>query len=289
MSQKKYLGAGVGLRPAYYSIFHKLKPKSVQWLEVISENYMPHFPGEQTWALQNLESIRRDYPIALHGVSMNLGSVDEMDPHYLYRLKLLIERVNPIRVTDHLAWSGVQSMDTHDLLPVPYTKRNLLHMVEKIQFTQDFLGTQIGIENPSAYVAFKDSEIPEWEFLNELVERSGCFLLLDLNNVFVSGKNLGIDVKSYINRINSEAVKQIHLAGHSELGTHCIDTHDQAVAEPVWQLFVEYIREHGLIDAMIERDDNIPSWEELESEVVQMAAVLQSKISSEEEAICVQA
>ncbi|HEY8072311.1 MAG TPA: DUF692 domain-containing protein [Methylocystis sp.] len=262
------LGFGLGLRPVYYREILENKP-NVDWFEIISENYM--IPGGRPLAM--LERIRADYPIVMHGVSMSLASTDPLDFDYLRDLKALATRFEPTWVSDHLAWTGVHGVNLHDLLPIPYTSEALAHVVERIKRVQDYLGLQILVENASTYVTFRESEMDEWDFVKEMAERADCLLLLDVNNVFVSGFNHGFDPGRFIGSIPVERVVQLHLAGHSDLGTHKIDTHDQPICEDVFRLYELTRRQFGDVAAMIERDDNFPSFGELLRELDRMRAI----------------
>jgi len=189
---------------------------------------------------------------------MSLGSTDGLDRHYLADLKKLIQRVDPIRVSDHLCWTGVNGKNTHDLLPLPYHDQALKHIVSQIRQVQDILERHILIENVSSYVDFKDSSISEWNFLRAVCEEADCYLLLDVNNIYVSSFNHGFDPLTYLHAIPPERVQQIHLAGHTHNGDHIIDTHDHPVIDPVWDLYRAACEHLGPVDTMIERDDNIP-------------------------------
>lgn len=268
MSRPRSLGFGLGLRPIYYPEILDQKPK-VDWFEIISENYM--VPGGRPLAM--LERIRADYPIVMHGVSMSLASTDPLDFNYLRDLKALAKRVEPAWVSDHLAWTGVHGVNLHDLLPIPYTWEALTHVVERIKRVQDFLGRRLVIENASTYVTFHESEMDEWAFVKEMAERADCLLLLDVNNVFVSGFNHGFDAARFIDSIPVERVAQLHLAGHTDNGTHKIDTHDQPVCEGVWALYEQARRRFGDVSVMIERDDNFPPFSELLAELDQMREI----------------
>lgn len=262
MDKPSPLGFGLGLRPAYYQDILEKNPR-VDWFEVISENYM--VPGGRPLAM--LERIRADYPIVMHGVSMSLASTDPFDFEYLRALKRLADRFQPEWISDHLCWTGVHGANLHDLLPIPYTFEALTHVVERIKRVQDFLGRRIAIENASTYVTFHESEMEEWTFVREMAERADCWLLLDVNNVFVSGFNHGFDQAKFIDAIPTERVVQIHLAGHSEAGTHKIDTHDQPICDEVWSLYERACRRYGRISTMIERDDKFPPFDELLAEL----------------------
>lgn len=267
------MGVGVGLRPAHYQIFLESKPQSVNWVEVISENFMPWKNGEFKKSLQTLEKIRQDYSVNLHGVSLNIASTDKLDYDYLKRLKSLIDIINPALVSDHLAWTGVGGENLHDLLPVPYTQEALQLISEKLDAVQTFLGRQILIENPSTYLEFQSSEMTEWDFLTQLVNEADAGLLLDINNVYVSSVNHKFDPKLYLSKIPSHRIGQIHLAGHTVRDNFLIDTHDAPVCQDVWELFRSFTKSNGLFSTMIERDGNIPSWNVLEKEIQQIGEV----------------
>lgn len=276
MGIPRSLGFGLGLRPTYYPDILEGKPR-VDWFEIISENYM--IPGGRPLAM--LERIRADYPIVMHGVSMSLASCDPLDFDYLRNLKALAERIEPEWISDHVAWTGVHGVNLHDLLPIPYTQEALTHVVERIERVQDFLGRRLVVENASTYVTFRESEMEEWDFVREMAQRADCLLLLDVNNVFVSGFNHGFDAARFIDSIPVERVAQLHLAGHTDNGTHKVDTHDQPVCEEVWRLYEQARRRFGAVSAMIERDDNFPPFCELIAELGRMRAIA-AKVDAEE-------
>lgn len=269
----KDLGVGVGLRPAHHFNFLNEKPKSVHWVEVISENYMPWTGKDFSPSIGTLSKVREDYPVALHGVSMNLGSADSLDLEYMKRLKMLIERINPFVVSDHLSWTGVIGENLHDLLPIPYTEEALENMVRKMEQAQNILGRQLLIENPSSYLEFKDSEMPETEFILKLLKKSDCGLLLDVNNVYVSSVNHGFDPIEYLKQIPQERIGQIHIAGHSQMNGYLIDTHDAPICDEVWSLYQWAVGNFGPKSVMIERDGNIPEWFELEKELLKIGEI----------------
>ncbi|QAY97097.1 hypothetical protein CWB41_00930 [Methylovirgula ligni] len=262
MQKPSPLGFGLGLRPIYYREIFESKPP-VDWFEVISENYM--VKGGPPLAA--LERIRADYPIVMHGVSMSIASTAPLDMDYLAALKNLADRFQPEYVSDHLCWTGVHGLNLHDLLPIPYTQEALDHVVRRIAQVQDFLGRRIAIENVSSYVTFAESEMDEWTFVRELARRADCWLLLDVNNVFVSGYNHDFDPHEFLSSIDVDRVVQFHLAGHEDQGTHKIDTHDEPVSEEVWTLFAEAWRRFGPVSTMIERDDKFPPFAELLAEL----------------------
>ncbi|WP_442754755.1 DUF692 domain-containing protein [Methylocystis sp. JAN1] len=265
MQKPAPLGYGLGLRPVYFDEIMSTRPP-VDWFEVISENYM--VPGGKP--LSMLDAVRADYPVAMHGVSMSLASTDPLDFDYLAQLKALIERVEPAWVSDHVAWTGVHGLTLHDLLPIPYTRESLAHIVERICRVQDYLGRRLVIENASTYVSFVSSEMSEPEFVKEMAERADCLLLLDVNNVFVSSFNHGFDPVAFIDAVPVERVVQFHMAGHTNHETHRVDTHDQPVCEEVWALYEHARRRFGAVSAMIERDDNFPPLSELLDELRRM-------------------
>jgi uncharacterized protein (UPF0276 family) len=220
-----------------------------------------------------LMRVRVRWPVVLHGVSLSIGSTDPLDDAYLGRLKALTDRVEPAWISDHLCWTGVGGINLHDLLPLPYTEEALHHVVGRVVQVQERLGRQILLENVSSYVTFAQSAVPEWEFLAEVARRADCLLLLDVNNVYVSAFNHEFDPLAYLAAVPGERVRQIHLAGHENNGTHIIDTHDHPVIDPVWSLFAEAIRRFGPVATMIERDDRIPPLPDLESELDRARAV----------------
>ncbi|WP_424361381.1 DUF692 domain-containing protein [Methylocystis parvus] len=265
MQKPAPLGYGLGLRPVYFDEIMSTRPP-VDWFEIISENYM--ISGGKP--LSMLDAVRADYPVVMHGVSMSLASTDPLDFDYLAQLKALIERVEPAWVSDHVAWTGVHGLTLHDLLPIPYTRESLNHIVERICRVQDYLKRQLVVENASTYVSFVASEMSEPDFVKEMAERADCLLLLDVNNVFVSGFNHGFDPVAFIDAIPVERVVQFHMAGHTDNETHRVDTHDQPVCEEVWALYEHARRRFGDVSAMIERDDNFPPFSELLDELQRM-------------------
>jgi uncharacterized protein (UPF0276 family) len=258
-----FLGFGLGLRAQHYDEILNGHPP-IDWFEVISENYM--LPGGQP--LRVLDRIRERYPVVMHGVSLSIASTAPPNFEYLQGLRDLAKRVEPKWISDHLCWTGVHGKNLHDLLPIPYTNEALDHVVSRVQLVQDFLGRAIVLENVSTYLQFNNSEMTEWEFLSELSRRSGCWLLFDVNNVYVSAFNHGYDPHTFLQGVPADRVVQFHMAGHSHMDTHIIDTHDQPVCEEVWDLYVAALKRFGHVSTMIERDDNIPPLDELIAEVV---------------------
>lgn len=262
------LGFGLGLRTTHYEEILESQPR-VDWFEALSENYMVR--GGKP--LYYLERIRADYPVVLHGVSLSIGSTDPLDLEYLRALKTLADRIEPAWVSDHLCWTGMARQNIHDLLPLPYTPEAVDHVASRIARVQDFLQRPILIENVSSYVTFNQSEMTEWEFINELAERTDCLLLLDVNNVYVSGFNHGFDPREFIDALPAQRIQQIHLAGHSNRGSHIIDTHDAPIIDEVWKLYGYTIEALGPVATMIERDDHIPGLATLVSELDQARKV----------------
>ncbi|BBF82596.1 DUF692 domain-containing protein [Asticcacaulis excentricus] len=257
-----FSGFGLGLRPPHYEAI-LAAPQPVDFFEIISENFM--IDGGRP--LHVLDQVRADYPVAMHGVSMSLGSPDGPGPDYLRRLHALMTRVDPLWVSDHLCWTGVNGHNSHDLLPLPLTEEAMATVCRHIDRVQTFLQRPLLIENPSTYVTFAEDTYTEWGFLSELCRRTGCYLLLDINNVFVSAHNHGFSAQTYLNGLPLERVCQVHLAGHSEGETLLIDTHDAPVPDGVWALWAEVAPRLSHAAVTIERDDEIPPLPELLSEL----------------------
>lgn len=253
---------GLGLRPQHYEEI-AAAPGRVSWFEALSENYMVEGGRPLHW----LDRLRRDYPMALHGVSLSIGSIDPLDAAYLDALAALVERVQPLWVSDHLCFTGLRGINLHDLLPLPYTEETLVHVGERVQRVQDRLKRRLVLENVSSYVTYGASEMSEWEFIAELVNRTDCEILLDVNNVHVSAFNHGFDPCAFLRGLPRQRVRQFHLAGHSHNGDHIVDTHDRAVAADVWTLYEEAVRLFPGVPTMIERDADIPSYAELLTEL----------------------
>jgi uncharacterized protein (UPF0276 family) len=232
---------------------------NVDWFEVLSENYM--VDGGKP--LYYLDRIAERYPVVMHGVSLSIGGTDPLNREYLDRLKALARRCRPRWISDHLCWTGVAHTNLHDLMPLPYTEEALAHVVERVGAVQDYLGRRILLENVSSYVTYVESTMTEWEFLREIAERADCEILLDVNNIYVSGFNHGFDPRVFIDSIPAERVRQIHLAGHTRHADYIVDTHDHPIVDPVWALYETAIRRFGPVATMIERDDRIPPLEGL--------------------------
>ena len=242
---------------------------SVDWLEVLTENYL--IPGGRP--LNFLEQLRAHYPFALHGVSLSIGGNDSLNIGYLREVKALAQRFDAAWISDHLCWTGVGGINMHDLMPLPFTEAALAHVVERVTQVQEILGRRLLLENVSSYVSFAHSELTEWEFLGEVAQRADCLLLLDINNVYVSSVNHGFDAHTYLRNIPVGRVQQLHLAGHSRQNDYLIDTHDAPVAEPVWQLLAAAVERFGPVATMIERDDKIPELDELLAELQRARAI----------------
>jgi len=279
MGDSKIKGFGLGLRHEHFDEVIQTKPKAIDWFEILTENYMS--PGGH--AISCLEQIREHYPIVFHGVSLSIGSHDPLNQDYLTALKQTIDRFQPEWVSDHLCWTGVHGKNLHDLMPMPYTKASLAHVASRVSAVQDFLGQPILLENPSSYLSFSDDCISEWEFLVKVSEITGCYLLLDVNNVYVSSFNHGYSAQDFIDALPKDKVKQIHLAGHLNKGDVIVDTHDHPIIDEVFDLYAYAIGKLGFVPTMIERDDNIPPLAELleELELVKKTAkqALQAEVA----------
>jgi len=268
------LGLGVGLRNQHFSYLMRNDPQ-VDWFEIISENFMDNF-GFARHVLEHLAAIR---PIVMHGVSMSIGSTDPLNWQYLKDLKTLADFVQPKWVSDHLCWTGVANVNTHDLLPLPLTEESLSHVADRVRQVQDFLQRPLILENPSTYLEFKESVLTEWEFLSELVKQTGCGLLLDVNNVYVSGYNHGFDPEHYIRNLPHDNIVQLHIAGPTDCGRYLVDTHDQPVPAPVWRLYKLAQELTGGVSTLLEWDANIPEFPDLVLELKKAEAAMQGVIA----------
>jgi len=262
------LGFGLGLRVDHYEAILADRPP-VDWFEVLTENYL--VPGGKP--LNYLMRIRERYPVVMHGVSLSIGSTAPLNREYLRQVKALAARLEPEWVSDHLCWTGVAGRNTHDLLPLPYTREAVDHVVARVRTVQDVLERRILLENVSSYVSFRDAPLTEWEFLAEIAERADCLILLDVNNIYVSSVNHEFDPLEYLARVPPARVQQIHLAGHEDHGDYLVDTHDHPVRDEVWELYASAIRRLGPVSTMIERDDRIPPLAELCAELEQARIV----------------
>jgi uncharacterized protein (UPF0276 family) len=265
-----FLGFGLGLRAPHHE--ELLSSKKVDWLEVISENFM--LDGGQS--PHSLAPFKERYTIIPHGVSLSVGSVDTIDKDHLKKLKKLINYLNPPWFSDHLCWAGLGGAHMHNLLPLPYTEETITYVAQKIALIQDAVGIPFLIENLSSYIEFKDSQMTEWEFLKEIAETADCGILLDVNNVYVSSRNHHFDPMTYIQGIPADRVVQYHIAGHQDHGTYVLDTHDHPVRDEVWDLFSKTVPLMGNVSTMIERDDNIPPFNDLLAELEQAKSIYQN-------------
>ena len=273
-------GAGIGLRSKHYQdilaqestlqrdIIQQLP--NVPWFEVLTDNYL----GGGGQPLHHLQRIREHYPVTFHGVGMSLASTDPLDRDYVLRVKALADRFEPAWISDHIAWVSVDGRHMHDLLPIPYTGESLALCRDHILQAQDLLGRPMLVENPSAYLSFRHSEMPEWEFLDQLVRQTGCRLLIDVNNIHVSAVNSGFDAEEYLRQINPEHVGQIHLAGYEAMPGYLFDTHGHRVHQPVWDLYLSALLRFGAVPTLIEWDTDIPDLQTLLDEAVKAQALL---------------
>lgn len=265
-------GVGIGLRSCHYNHIIEHRPP-VAWFEALSDNYMVDGGA----ALHYLDVVREHYPMVLHGVGLSLGSTDPLSQDYLKKLKTLTDRVNPAWLSDHLCWISVKGHYFHDLLPLPYTEEVIQHVVDRIQQVQDFLGSQILIENVSSYFEYKQNEMTEWEFINEIVEAADCCILLDINNIYVSAMNHRFDPHVYVNSIARERVKQFHMAGFADKQRYLLDNHGEMIHQPVWDLYEVALKRFGPVPTLIEWDENIPKFSVLQAEA-EKAQALMNKI-----------
>jgi uncharacterized protein (UPF0276 family) len=257
------LGVGVGLRTTHYAHLLQQRP-AVDWFEIVSDNYL-YTEGRP---LYFLDQISERYPIVMHGVSLSIGSSDPLDFDYLRRLKALRERVRARWLSDHLCWTGVTGINSHDLLPMPYTEAALHYVAERVRTVQDFLGERILLENPSSYLEFEGAELSEAAFLAALARDADCGILLDVNNVYVSAFNHGFDADAYLAEIPYERVGQVHVAGHTHHGTHIVDTHVGPVIDPVWELWRSVHARTGGVSVLLEWDTEIPEFERVHHEAL---------------------
>lgn len=271
------LGLGVGLRSKHYPYLLQQEDPLVDWFEIISENYMDNYG----FARHALEKIMAKRPVVMHGVSLSIGSADPLNMDYLAKLKALAAWVNPQWVSDHLCWTGVAYTNTHDLLPMPLTEESLQHVIERVNRVQDFMGRLLVLENPSTYIEFKQNTIPEWEFLSAVAKTTGCGLLLDVNNVYVSAFNHGYSAEHYVRSLPHEHIVQMHIAGPSDCGDYMVDTHDHPVPTPVWHLYKLAQELTGGVSTLLEWDAKIPDYPELVNELHKARKVLMGEIPEE--------
>jgi uncharacterized protein (UPF0276 family) len=264
------LGDGVGLRDVHFAHLMATPPADwgVDWFEIISENFIDN----RGWPSRVLEVVAAHRPVVMHGVSLSIGGSDPLDRIYLNKLRALADAVRPAWISDHLCWTGIAGTTSHDLLPMPLTHASLAHVADRVRAVQDWLGRPLILENPSTYLEFRASEMPEWVYLARLTEQTGCGLLLDVNNVHVSATNHGFDAAAYIDALPAGRIVQLHLAGCSDCGTHLIDTHDHPVPEAVWPLYVQAQRLTGGVSTLLEWDADIPAWPDLVAELAKAKA-----------------
>ena len=271
------LGYGVGLRTVHFSD-HLGRPGAAGFLEAITENFLDT-GGRPLHVLERLAELT---PVVLHGVSMNVGSVDPLDLAYLREVRALARRVDARWVTDHLCWTGVAGRNTHDLLPLPRNEETLAHVAARLRVVQDVLERPVHLENPSTYLELAASTMGEAEFLGRLAEISGCGLLVDVNNVFVSSFNHGWDAEAWIDAIPADRVVQVHLAGHTDLGTHLLDTHSDHVRDEVWALYARLVRRTGPVTTLVEWDEEIPALDVVLAEARKARAVAEAALGDRE-------
>lgn len=264
-------GDGLGLREEHFPHLMSTPPEKwgVDWFEAITENLLDN----RGWGLRVFEHVAAHRPVVLHGVSLSIGSTAPLDMAYLAKLKDLAERFRPLWISDHLCWTGVQGLNSHDLLPMPLTEGALAHVADRVHAVQDFLGRPLIVENPSTYLEFRASQMPEAEFLARLCDLTGCGLLLDVNNVHVSSFNHALDPLAYLDAIPASHVVQVHLAGPSDHGTHLIDTHDAPVPDAVWPLYAQVWQRCGPVATMMEWDANIPAFDVVAAELAKARRV----------------
>ena len=269
------LGVGLGLRSVHYAHILQERP-AVDWFEILSENYM-QTAGRP---LHFVDAVAARYPIALHGVSLSIGSTDPLDRAYLAELRALRDRTRALWVSDHLCWTGVAGRNTHDLLPLPYTEETLRHVADRVRAVQDVLGAPLALENPSTYVEHAGASMHEWEFLARLAEDADCAILLDVNNVFVSAFNHGFEPATYLDAMPFDRVVQLHVAGHTHHGTHIIDSHIGPVSDPVWTLLGQAHRRSGGASVLLEWDAEIPDFETAHAEALRATGFIESSAPS---------
>jgi len=269
MPDAEIQGVGIGLRSQHYQHILDTKPDT-PWFEILTDNYM----GDGGQPLDYLEKIRADYPLTFHGVGMSLGSDGPLNMSYMKKLKALKQRFQPNWISDHLCWSASGKHTSNELLPLPYTEEAIRHLAGKIGQAQDFLGERLLLENVSSYVAYRDSTATEWAFINAIVDEADCHTLFDVNNIYVNACNHGFDARDFIDGINAEHIREIHLAGYDDQETHLLDTHGQPVHPPVWSLYERAIQKLGPIPTLIEWDTDIPEYAVLQNEAQQAEDIL---------------
>ncbi|MGI1998686.1 MNIO family bufferin maturase [Shewanella frigidimarina] len=265
-----FLGFGLGLRTDHFEYILQHQP-DIDWFEVLSENYLVAGGKPRYY----LEAIAEQYPVVMHGVSMSIGSSDPLDMDYLKALKKLSNDIQPKWISDHICWTSIHGVNSHDLLPLPYTEETVKHVAERVRIVQDFLGRRILLENVSSYLSYQDSTMDEWDFLSQVAEAADCLVLLDINNIYVSARNHHFNPLDYLKKIDPRRVQQFHLAGHSDFGDYVIDTHDHDVPPSVWTLYQAALERFGAVSTMIERDANIPEFPALYNELLEAKHIAQ--------------
>lgn len=279
MHTARLTGFGLGLRPEHYAdvLAGHEAARRIDWFEAIVENHL--VAGGRP--LHVLDRVRERWPVAMHGVSLSIGSTAALDLDYVRRVHALAARCEPAWISDHLCWTGMDGLNLHDLLPLPYTGEALAHVAARVHAVQERLRRPLVLENVSSYVAYASDECSEWAFLAELVRRTGCELLLDVNNVYVGARNHGYDPVAFLDALPRGAVRQLHLAGHADHGDHVIDTHDAPVCEAVWSLYEHALRRFGAVPTLLERDDAIPPLAELVAELDRARAIATRVLDAE--------
>ncbi|MGI2226150.1 MNIO family bufferin maturase [Shewanella frigidimarina] len=268
--KEDFLGFGLGLRTDHFEYILQHQP-DIDWFEVLSENYLVAGGKPRYY----LEAIAEQYPVVMHGVSMSIGSTDPIDMDYLKALKKLSNDIQPKWISDHICWTSIHGVNSHDLLPLPYTEETVNHVAERVRIVQDFLGRRILLENVSSYLSYQDSTMDEWDFLSQVAEAADCLILLDINNIYVSARNHHFNPLDYLKKIDPRRVQQFHLAGHSDFGDYVIDTHDHDVPPSVWTLYQAALERFGAVSTMIERDANIPEFPALYNELLEAKHIAQ--------------
>ncbi len=276
------LGIGVGARPAHdedirrtFAESESVEDKPIDWLEIISENFFAQGGATKT----RLDMLRASCPLIPHGVSLSIGGTDPFRADYIQSLRRVVDTTNPPWFSDHLCFTGVGLRESHDLLPLPYTKEAVLHVASRIREVQDRVERLFALENVSSYLTYEESEMPEWEFLSEIAERADCGILLDINNIYVSGKNHGFDPDEYVANVPLDRVVQVHLAGHTDKGDHLLDTHSSLVTGDVWSLYESFVERAGSVATLLEWDDALPTYESLLEEASRARAVRDRALS----------
>jgi uncharacterized protein (UPF0276 family) len=265
-----FLGFGLGLRTDHFEYILQHQP-DIDWFEVLSENYLVAGGKPRYY----LEAIAEQYPVVMHGVSMSIGSTDPLDIDYLKALKKLSNDIQPKWISDHICWTSLHGVNSHDLLPLPYTEETVNHVAQRVRQVQDVLGRRILLENVSSYLSYQDSTMDEWDFLSQVAEAADCLILLDINNIYVSARNHHFNPLDYLNKIDPRRVQQFHLAGHSDYGDYVIDTHDHDITPSVWTLYQAALERFGAVSTMIERDANIPQFPALYNELLEAKNIAQ--------------